>query len=150
VSRTYEFFKIGTSWTIVGIGALTGLWILITSPTAIFTLGANDTALEIIAGLALICSLFPASVAGLLNRAFAGKWLIVVGALCWIGFLREEFFMAAKQRIPLSIRDALTSLIPGSLVVLYGTFFLVTAKLRWPQLIRPKQSNSEIKTNYEQ
>jgi hypothetical protein len=127
--------KRNISFGVFGLGIFSGLWACGASVQGIFTIGGNDTLLEIIALLLAFDTPLLICVIALWYRRFAGWWLLIAGLYFPCGMLYErEFSRAGPGNMSLLAYFAVCLIISGPLLAL-GFFGILTERAGWPKLL---------------
>jgi hypothetical protein len=123
------------SWTVVVSGIILGVaFLLFVAPVALFTLGVNDSAPDIVGMAALLCSVLPASVLAIYKRREAGVWLTSVGFLSASTTIWNEYRVLTTRAIHFTLSELIGSGSLGMLAMILGLFFWITAATGWPNL----------------
>lgn len=129
--------KRNISFAVFGIGFLGGLYGCAHAAGGVFTIGANDCALEIIAIILGLMTPPLAFVVALWKRMIAGIWLISAGCFFPIGMLAERSYLihnVGSTDEP-SVFGALAFSLRVSVpLVAFGLFATITKLLHWPEL----------------
>jgi hypothetical protein len=122
---------------IFALGMAGGLVGCVVALPAIFAIGINDSAPEIL-GVMLLSTLLPACFTALWWRKLASFWLAFVG-LFWIyGVVWQEHYLSAVRHFTSGrLLDTLgKEAIPSYFALAIAAFGLITERRGWPQLIQ--------------
>jgi hypothetical protein len=123
------------SWVVVALGIALGIvFLVLVGPLTLFTLGKNDSWIEVLGVSALVLSVFPACIYATYNRLFAGIWLTGVGSYAAIALMWNNYEVLAAKGIHGQIGEVIGNGFVGMLAMGIGIFFWVTGATGWPDL----------------
>ena len=123
-----------------GLGILGGLWGCVVCVGSSFTIGANDSAPEILAIIFAMGTPLPACVMALWKRWVPGMWLIFAGCFFPYGMLSHRAYMIDVRHFydQPTIAQTIWFSLPYVLVLIaLGAFAVTTHALRWPEVMHP-------------
>lgn len=128
-------FKATLTSTGVITGVLVGiLFIVFVAPVMLFSIGANDSRLEILAGAALLLSVLPASLFAAYSRFWAGVWLTLVGLLFSVAAAWNGYRVMISHGLHVGWLEIVGNGFLGWVAIALGLFFWITGALGWPNL----------------
>lgn len=119
---------------VFAVGMLAGMFPMAVPPLAVSNLGEHTARLEVLALVAFLVSVLPASILAFWHRREATAWLLLAGVAAMALVLTEQHVLAGRGTAPDYGSDYLF-LIPLAL----GIFGIVTEWMGWPSpLLRPR------------
>jgi hypothetical protein len=135
--------KRSISLGVFSLGMVGGIWGCTVAPRAIFVIGVNDSAPEVVA-LLLPVTLLPVCVVALWRRRVASLWLLLLALIWAVGMVYQRHYISSVRHFPSdSIRAVLVGeMVPTYFVLALAIFGLLTENAGWPRMIsqrRPAQ-----------
>jgi hypothetical protein len=133
-----EGVKRVVSFAVFGLGMLGGLWGCVAWGSAMFVAGENDSFPEFLALTLAFATPLPACIVALWKRIPAGLWLVASGCYLPVGMLIQHWFMIYVRHFPDEdgVRQTILHSLPySSVLIVLGSFAIVTGLLKWPKLL---------------
>jgi hypothetical protein len=119
-----------------------GLWGWLAFLGSFFTIGANDSAQEVLALTAAFLTTLPACVVALWRRLLAGIWLMLNGCFLLYAAVAQRSYMIKVRHFPdqPTIFETIERFLPYTAVLVgIGLFAVMTELRKWPRLIGVRQ-----------
>jgi len=117
---------------------LGGLWGWVVYAAAMFAVGVNDSAQEVLSLTIAFATTLPACLLALWRRLIAGLWLTFAACYFPYALVAQRTYMIQVRHFPdqPTVLQTAEGCLPYSIVLIgLGLFAVITELLKWPRLI---------------
>jgi hypothetical protein len=140
--------KRAISATFFGLGSLVGIAGCAIYPTAVYTVGANDSRQEVLGISLVFLFLFPTCILALRFRLLAGCMMLLVPCFFIYSSFAQRAFMVNVRHFPQPPIDSKQIIGTFHLTwpyIVLGGFAILTSALKWPAVVRWPSSFTLLK-----
>ena len=128
-------FKLALSRALVLLAIIIGaLFVVVVVPGTIFMLGNNYNLPEVLAELASLLSLLPASILAVWKRLWAGVWLTAAGGFFAVAAQWDKYAITQARGIHVAWGEIIGVGFLGWIVLAFGLFLWITDRRGWPRI----------------